>query len=289
MSDITPAPRRRPLWRLFIMPVLLLIAAAAWSAFWFYSASQVDVTADAWRAREARAGRVYDCARRSVAGYPFRLEVRCDGASVALVSQTAGQTATQAPITAKLGADPGGGAGLRSEIADRGIHRAGDDFRLRQFFVDDRELAHGPQQHRRTARRSAAGLAGVRRSRDRSRQLVDADAAGARQTYRTARPHRRRFAVGSSGDRNRVADRRRQHAGSASAAGAAVRRRRAGQIERPEGFRAKALAAAVSRTPGRRRPCRDRAVADSAGRSGRGRQRARSASPRKAVSTANCR
>ncbi|SDT06828.1 DUF2125 domain-containing protein [Bradyrhizobium canariense] len=103
MSDLTLAPRRRPLWRLFIMPVLLLVAAAAWSAFWFYSASKVDETADAWRAREARSGRVYDCARRSVAGYPFRLEVRCDGASVSLTSQTAGQTAAQAPITAKLG------------------------------------------------------------------------------------------------------------------------------------------------------------------------------------------
>jgi len=103
MSDITPAPRRRPLWRLFIMPVLLLIAAAAWSAFWFYSASRVDVIADAWRAREAQSGRIYDCARRSVAGYPFRLEVRCDGARVSLVSQTAGQGAAQTPITAKLG------------------------------------------------------------------------------------------------------------------------------------------------------------------------------------------
>ncbi len=103
MSDMTLAPRRRPLWRLFFLPVLLLIAAAAWSAFWFYAASQVDVKADAWRAQEAKAGRVYDCARRSVAGFPFRLEVRCDGASVSLNSQTAGQAATQAPITAKLG------------------------------------------------------------------------------------------------------------------------------------------------------------------------------------------
>jgi hypothetical protein len=103
MSDMTLAPRRRPLWRLFIMPVLLLLAAAAWSAFWFYSASKVDETADAWRAREAKSGRVYDCARRSVGGYPFRLEVRCDGVSVSLQSQTAGQAATQAPITATLG------------------------------------------------------------------------------------------------------------------------------------------------------------------------------------------
>jgi hypothetical protein len=103
MSDMTLAPRRRPLWRLFIMPILLLIAAAAWSAFWFFAASQVDSRADAWRAQEAKSGRVYDCAKRSVAGFPFRLEVRCDGASVTLLSQTAAQAATQAPITAQLG------------------------------------------------------------------------------------------------------------------------------------------------------------------------------------------
>jgi hypothetical protein len=104
MSEMTLAPRRRPLWRLFIMPVLLVVAAAAWSAFWFYAASEVDVKADAWRAQEARSGRVYDCAKRSVAGYPFRLEVRCDGASVALMSQTADQAASPAaPITARLG------------------------------------------------------------------------------------------------------------------------------------------------------------------------------------------
>src|SRR6202045_2898513 len=100
MSELTLAPRRRPLWRLFFMPVLLVIAAVAWSVFWFYAASEVDAKADAWRAQEAKSGRVYDCARRTVAGFPFRLEVRCDGASVSLVSQTAG---AQPPLTAKLG------------------------------------------------------------------------------------------------------------------------------------------------------------------------------------------
>ena len=99
MSDMTPAPRRRPLWRLFIMPALLVVAAAAWSAFWLYAASEVGVRADAWAAQEAKAGRVYACGKRSVAGYPFRLEVTCDDASVALVSQTAG---AQAPFTARL-------------------------------------------------------------------------------------------------------------------------------------------------------------------------------------------
>jgi hypothetical protein len=102
MTDFTLSPRRRPLWRLFIAPVLVLVAAIAWSIFWFYAASQVGVQADAWRAQEAKSGRVYDCANRSVAGFPFRLEVRCDGATVKLVSQTAGANA-QTPITAKLG------------------------------------------------------------------------------------------------------------------------------------------------------------------------------------------
>ncbi|WOH50039.1 DUF2125 domain-containing protein [Bradyrhizobium sp. sBnM-33] len=100
MPDMNPAPRRRPLWRLFIMPALLVIAAAAWSAFWFYAASEVGVHADAWAAQEAKSGRLYTCGKRSVAGYPFRLEVRCDDASVSLVSQTAG---AQAPFTARLG------------------------------------------------------------------------------------------------------------------------------------------------------------------------------------------
>jgi hypothetical protein len=100
MSDMTLAPRKHKLWRLFFMPILVLVAALAWSAFWFYAASKLDETADAWRAREAKSGRVYDCAKRSVAGFPFRFEVRCSGASVTLQAQTAG--APQAPVTARL-------------------------------------------------------------------------------------------------------------------------------------------------------------------------------------------
>ena len=42
-----------------------------------------------WRAREAQSGRVYDCGKLDVGGYPFRFEVRCRNASVDLISQTA--------------------------------------------------------------------------------------------------------------------------------------------------------------------------------------------------------
>jgi hypothetical protein len=101
MSDYALPLRRRRLWPVFIMPVLVVILAMGWTGFWFYAASQVDDNVDAWRAREAAAGRIYDCADRSVAGFPFRLEVRCSGVSVTLLSQTAGQAAAQ-PITARL-------------------------------------------------------------------------------------------------------------------------------------------------------------------------------------------
>ena len=103
MATMTLAPdarRRRSRWPLFLMPILLVIAAVAWSAFWFYAVSQAKVKADAWRAQEAKSGRSYDCAKQSIGGYPFRLEVRCEGARVTLTSQTAG--AAQ-PVTIDLG------------------------------------------------------------------------------------------------------------------------------------------------------------------------------------------
>jgi len=106
MPDSIKVPRQRPLWPVFVMPALVIVAAIGWSAFWFYAASQVDHQVDAWRAREAKAGRVYDCGKRSVAGFPFRLEVTCEDASVTLVSQTAQgmvDGAADAPITARLG------------------------------------------------------------------------------------------------------------------------------------------------------------------------------------------
>src|SRR5580692_12927035 len=100
MTLPSDTPRHRSRWPLFVMPILLLIAAAAWSAFWFYAVSQAEVKADAWRAQEARSGRSYDCAKQSVGGFPFRLEVRCDDARVTLTSQTAG---TAQPVTINLG------------------------------------------------------------------------------------------------------------------------------------------------------------------------------------------
>jgi len=97
-----PPPRRRSRWPLYAMPALLLVLAVGWSIFWFVAASRIDTELDGWRDREARAGRVYDCTQRKVGGFPFRLEVQCSGVSVALAAQTAQQSASKVPITARL-------------------------------------------------------------------------------------------------------------------------------------------------------------------------------------------
>lgn len=88
MQDVA-TPRRRSRWPLFVMPGLLAVLAIGWTVFWFYASSQIGAQFDSWRTREAQSGRVYDCGKLSVGGYPFRFEVRCRDASVDLISQTA--------------------------------------------------------------------------------------------------------------------------------------------------------------------------------------------------------
>lgn len=97
-----PLPRRRRLWPVFVPSALLLLAAIGWSGFWFYAANQVDVQFKGWQEREAKSGRVYDCSRREVGGFPFRFEVRCADPTISLTAQTAQQFATKTPLTAKL-------------------------------------------------------------------------------------------------------------------------------------------------------------------------------------------
>lgn len=89
MQDVSNPPRKRSRWLLFVMPGVLVLLAIGWTIFWFFASSQVGAQFDRWRTREAQSGRVYDCGKLNVGGYPFRFEVRCQDASVDLVSQTA--------------------------------------------------------------------------------------------------------------------------------------------------------------------------------------------------------
>jgi hypothetical protein len=78
-QDYSDPPRRWPI----VLPTAILVAlAVAWSAFWYLASSKAQETMTGWRAREANAGRIYGCADTSFGGYPFRIEVACEGPSM---------------------------------------------------------------------------------------------------------------------------------------------------------------------------------------------------------------
>jgi hypothetical protein len=83
MRDSARTARRRR-WPVVLPFFLVALLAALWTGGWFYIAARApDAIAD-WRAREARAGRVYDCGTQSIVGFPFRIEVRCSDPSAQL-------------------------------------------------------------------------------------------------------------------------------------------------------------------------------------------------------------
>jgi hypothetical protein len=83
MRDSAIAPRRRR-WPVFLPFALVVILAVLWAGGWFYIAARAPDAIAQWRAREAREGRIYGCGTQSIAGFPFRIEVRCSDPSVEL-------------------------------------------------------------------------------------------------------------------------------------------------------------------------------------------------------------
>jgi hypothetical protein len=68
---------RRRNWRYIVLLALAAAVFGGWSWFWSYAAGKAEVTVEGWRAREAKAGRVYSCGSQSIGGYPFRFELNC--------------------------------------------------------------------------------------------------------------------------------------------------------------------------------------------------------------------
>ena len=64
-------------WLIALPTVGLVVLAAAWTGFWYFSAGKAQASLDEWRMREANAGRVYRCGEESFGGYPFRIEMHC--------------------------------------------------------------------------------------------------------------------------------------------------------------------------------------------------------------------
>ena len=81
---------------LFLPYILLGLLVVLWSVAWFWIRGRAADEMDAWLAREAAAGRNWTCADRSIAGYPFRLELRC----ASLAFSRADSRFTLGPLTA---------------------------------------------------------------------------------------------------------------------------------------------------------------------------------------------
>jgi hypothetical protein len=81
---LSPYPARRTYWRYVSMLLLVAALFGGWSWFWYAATDKAQATVEGWRAREAKAGRIYACGSESVGGYPFRFEMNCDAASALL-------------------------------------------------------------------------------------------------------------------------------------------------------------------------------------------------------------
>jgi hypothetical protein len=69
--------RRRTGIRYAILIFAVVALVAGWSGFWKFASDKAETTLDGWRAREAKAGRIYNCGSQTIGGYPFRIEVDC--------------------------------------------------------------------------------------------------------------------------------------------------------------------------------------------------------------------
>jgi hypothetical protein len=83
-DDFTPRRRRWP----YVLAVLAVVAAGAWSALWYYAAGRAEEVIAGWRAREARAGRIHTCGSQTVGGFPLRFEMRCSDPGLDIKSAT---------------------------------------------------------------------------------------------------------------------------------------------------------------------------------------------------------
>jgi hypothetical protein len=81
-----PPPVRSPrkTYAVVIPLGVVVVAALAWTGFWFHAASVARATLSGWQEREAQLGRQFSCGSQTIGGYPFRFEVRCQDAAADL-------------------------------------------------------------------------------------------------------------------------------------------------------------------------------------------------------------
>jgi hypothetical protein len=78
---------------LYLPFAVLILLAVGISVAWFVISNRVEAEMDRWLAREASAGRAWSCPGRSIAGFPFRIELRCAGPQLAVTRGVGVETA----------------------------------------------------------------------------------------------------------------------------------------------------------------------------------------------------
>lgn len=77
---------RRRKARYVSLVLLVAVLAGGWIVFWYLAQQRAQAAIEGWKAREAKAGRVYQCGSQDLGGFPFRIEVTCDQASATIKS-----------------------------------------------------------------------------------------------------------------------------------------------------------------------------------------------------------
>jgi hypothetical protein len=83
-DEPSPYVVRRRKRRYLSLVLIVLLLAGGWVGFWYYAQGKIQDSIEGWKAREARAGRIYDCGTQTVGGFPFRFELLCDKVHVRL-------------------------------------------------------------------------------------------------------------------------------------------------------------------------------------------------------------
>jgi hypothetical protein len=87
MADLPPYPVDRRRKRRYLTLILLaLLVIGGWVGFWKFAQIRAEEAIEGWKAREARAGRLYECGTQTIGGFPFRFELLCDGVKAAIRS-----------------------------------------------------------------------------------------------------------------------------------------------------------------------------------------------------------
>ena len=248
----------RTVWRFIVLLILAVVLAAGWSWLWRYSAEEAGTTIEGWRAREAKAGRIYNCGSQSIGGFPFRFEVKCDKVSVMLQS-------SQPPLAISAGnfliaAEVYAPTTLMSEFS--GPLTVADPGHTPNFIAN---WSFGRSDLGRHPGFARAHVADVRQSDRRSGERQPAAEFLACQAHRYPRPHRRGFRREKSGRRSGAATGGGVAAGPASGRGDADRCRHHLGAAGFERFFAQAVARALSPVAGGGRAHRRHAGACAAG------------------------